>query len=89
MSEQTQVNVPNAELPLKVMTKDPKKVVAGKKLTEFNCRKKKSWPRRLKLNKSKPKISYGIGAVITVGVLGLLGWYIYQRGSPGDNNTIR
>ena len=31
---------------------------------------------------------YGVGVVIAVGVLGLLGYYIYQRGSPEDNNDV-
>ena len=33
-----EVNTTNVEVPLQVMTKDPKKVEAGKRLTEFNCK---------------------------------------------------
>ena len=37
-----------------------------------------------KAQESEPRLSqaYGIGTVIAVGVLGLLGYYIYQRCSP-------
>ena len=63
-----------------VMTKDPKKVEAGKGLAEYNCRKREE----LKAQKSevKPMLDsstcYGIGAVLAVGVIGGLGYYAYQ-----------
>ena len=34
-------NTINVEEPVQVMMKDPKKVAAGKRLAEFNCRRKK------------------------------------------------
>ena len=86
MSEQTQVIV---EAPLLVTTKDPKKVAAGKKLAEFKRRKKEELAQEAKARESKPKLSHSVGAVIVIGVLGLLGYYIYQRGSPGDNNDVK
>ena len=60
-----------------VMTKDPKKVEAGKRLAEYNCRKREE----LKVQKSKVLTSsqyYGIGALLAVGVIGGLGYYLYQ-----------
>ena len=66
-----------------VMTKDPKKVEASKKLAEYNRRKREV----LKAQKSESKRvepmltlsqCYGIGAVLTVGVIGGLGYYLYQ-----------
>ena len=63
-----------------VMTKDPKKVEAGKRLAEYNRRKREE----LKAQKSqvKPMLTssqcYGIGAVLAVGVTGGLGYYLYQ-----------
>ena len=58
-------------------TKDPKKVEAGKRLTEYNCRKREE----LKVQKNEVLTLsrfYGIGAVIAVGVIGGLGYYMYQ-----------
>ena len=61
-----------------VTTKDTKKVEAGKRLAEYNCRKREE----LKVQKSKEEpmltSSYGIGAVLAVGVIGGLGYYLYQ-----------
>ena len=66
MAEQIQVQ--------QVMTKDPKKVEVGKRLAEYNCRKREE----LKAQKSESKQvepmltssqCYGIGAVLAVGVL--------------------
>ena len=63
-------------------------------MAEFNHRKREELAQVAKAWDSKPKLTlsqgYGVGAVIAVGVLGLLGCYIYQRGSPskkGDNNA--
>ena len=70
------------------MMKDPKKVAMGKRLAEWKI--KKSWLRGLNLRRANPDYVMALhGAVIAVGVLGLLGYYIYQRGSPGDNNDIK
>ena len=64
-----------------VTTKDPKKVEAGKRLAEYNHRKREE----LKVYKGKQIESmltssqcYGIGAVLAVGVTSGLGYYIYQ-----------
>ena len=60
-----------------VMTNDPKKVEAGKRLTEHNCRKREE----LKVQKSKVEpmlissTCYSIGAVLAVGVICGLGYY--------------
>ena len=57
------------------MAKDPKKVEAGKRLAEYNRRKREE----LKVQKSESKQvqpmltsnqCYGIGAVLAVGVIG-------------------
>ena len=76
----------NVEVPLQVTTKDLEKVEAGKSLVEFNRKKKDELAQATKAKESKPKLSYGIGAVIAVG---LLSYYIYQRGSPEDNNAAK
>ena len=85
MSEQTQGNV---EVPLQVAMKDLKKVEQGHRLVEFNCRKKEKLAQEAKAKENEPNLNYSIGAVIVVGVLGCFGYYIYQRGSPGDNNDV-
>ena len=68
-----------------VTTKDPKKVEAGKRLAEYNHRKRE----KLKVQKSEVLDSsqyYGIGAVLAVGVIGGLGYYIYKA-KKGEVNV--
>ena len=63
-----------------VTKKEPKKVEAGKRLAEYNHRKREE----LKAQKSESKQvltsvqCYGIGAVLDVGVIGGIGYYLYQ-----------
>ena len=75
-----------------VTTKDPKKVEAGKRLAEYNRRKREE----LKAQKSESKqiepmltlsTSYGIGAVLGVGLIGSLGYYLYQA-KKGEVNAV-
>ena len=64
----------------RVTTKNPKKVEAGKRLAESN-RKKREWKKReeqAKLEASGVNQYYGIGAVIALGVIGGLGYYVYR-----------
>ena len=65
----------------RVTTKNPKKVEAGKRLAESN-HKKREVKKQAKLEASgnwRPVNQYyGIGAVIALGVIGGLGYYIYQ-----------
>ena len=82
MAEENQVQ--------QVMTKDLKKVAAGKRLAEYNRRKRKE----LKEQKSEVEpnltssMSYGIGAVLAVGVIGGLGYYLYQAKKGEVNNIV-
>ena len=71
MSEQTKV-----EEPAQMTTKDPQKVAQGKRLAEFNCRKKEELVQKSKAQESESNLSqaYGIEAVIAVGLLGFLGY---------------
>ena len=72
-----------------VTTKDPKKVEAGRRLAEYNRRKREE----LKEQKSKvePTLDsstcYSIGAVLAVGVIGSLGYYVYQA-KKGEVNAV-
>ena len=72
-----------------VMTKDPKKVGAGKRLAEYNRRKREE----LKAQKSQAEpmldssMYYGIEAVLAVGVIGGLGYYVYQA-KKGEVNIV-
>ena len=59
----------------RVTTKDPKKVEAGKRLAAINRKKREEQPQ---LEKIRVNQYYGIGAVIAVGVIGGLGYYIYR-----------
>ena len=77
-----------------VTTKNPKKVEAGKRLAESNCKKREAKKReeQLKLEKSGANQYYGIGAVLALGVIGGLGYYIGLRKESNQNkinHTLR
>ena len=60
-------------------TKNPKIVEAGKRLADSNRKKREAKKReQAKLEASGVNQYYGIGAVIALGVIGGLGYYIYQ-----------
>ena len=64
--------------PQRVTTKNPKKVEAGKRLAESNCKKREAKKReQAKLEASGVNQYYGIRAVIALRVIGGLGYYIY------------
>ena len=76
----------------RVTTKDPKKVEAGKRLAAINHKKREVKKREAKKREAKRREAkkreevqyggmnqyYGIGAILAVGVIGGLGYYIYQ-----------
>ena len=74
--------------PKRVTTKNPKKVDAGKRLAEYNHRKREA-------QKNEVSQYYSIGAVLAVGVLGGLGYYVYQAKvnnvvpPPSSNHTFK
>ena len=75
----------------RVTTKNPKKVEAGKRLAESNHKRREAKKReeQVKLEASGVNQYYGIGAVLALGVIGGLGYYIYQtkKGEqPQQNN---
>ena len=76
--------------PQQVTTKNPKKVEAGKRLAESNCKKREAKKReQAKLEASRVNQYYGIGAVLALGVIGGLGYYIYRSKKvrqPKQNN---
>ena len=79
MAEENQQQVAKEpKEPQQVTTKNLKKVEAGKRLAEHN-RKKREEQRKgqVKLEKCGVNQYYGIGAVIALGVIGGLGYYIY------------
>ena len=62
---------------------------AGKRLAESNHKKREA-KKQAKLEKSEVNQYYGIGAVLALGVIGGLGYYIYRtkKGEqPQQNNT--
>ena len=61
----------------RVTTKNPKKVEAGKRLAESN-RKRREAKTQASGNWRPVNQYYGIGAVIALGVIGGLGYYIYR-----------
>ena len=73
----------------RVTAKNPKKVEAGKRLAESNRKKREAKKReRVKLEASGVNQYYGIRAVIALGVIGGLGYYIYHKKGeqPKQNN---
>ena len=76
--------------PQRATTKNPKKVEAGKRLAESNRKKREVKKReQVKLEASRVNQYCGIGAVLVLGVIGGLGYYIYQtkkREQPKQNN---
>ena len=98
MAEENQVTKePQGEVqqitkePQRVTTKNPKKVEAGKRLAESNRKKREARKKeeQSKLEASRVNQYYGIGAVIALGVVGGLGYYIYhsKKGEqPRRNN---
>ena len=71
--------------PQRVTTKYPKKVEAGKKLAESNHKKREA-KKQAKLEASGVNQYYGIGAVIALGVIGGLGYYIYRTKKVEQQN---
>ena len=63
----------------RVTTKNPKKVEAGKRLAEHNRKKREAKKREEQAQLERIGVNqyYGIGAVIALGVIGGLGYYIY------------
>ena len=72
--------------PQRVTTKSPKKVEAGKRLAESNCKKREA-KKQAKLEASGVNQYYGIGAVIALGVIGGLGYYIYRTKKEEQQNN--
>ena len=79
---------PQGEAPQvqQVTTKNPKKVEAGKRLAESN-RKKREAKKQVKLEASGVNQYYGIGAVLALGVIGGLGYYIYRTKKVEQQNN--
>ena len=73
----------------RVTTKNPKKVEAGKRLAESNHKKREAKKReeQVKLEASGVNQYYGIGAVLALGVIGGLGYYIYQTKKVEQQNN--
>ena len=74
------------------MTKEPQQVTnpnnvkAGKRLAEYNCRKREE--KKAQSEASELNQYYGIGAVLAVGVIGGLDYYIYRtKKSPASREV--
>ena len=79
MAEQTQIQ--------QVTTKDPEKIKVGKRLVEYNRRKREELAQmKTQKSESEAKLSYySVGAIVATGVLGVIGYYIYQSKTPKEN----
>ena len=85
MAEEQQVTKEPQQVqqePQQVTTKNLKKVEEGKRLAENNRRRREEKKREEAAQKTtkRGKLNqyYGIGVVLAVGVIGSLGYYIYQ-----------
>ena len=82
MAEENQVTTKKVETGKRlaeenqVTTKDPKKVEAGKKLAEYNRRKREA--QKIESKQVEPMLTYSTGAVLAVGVIGDLNYYVYK-----------
>ena len=71
-TEQTQVQ--------QVTTKDPKKGEQGKTLAEHNNRKREELAHK---SENETNLTYySAGAIVAIGVLGGIGYYIYKSKTP-------
>ena len=73
--------------PQRLTTKDPKKVEVGKRLAAINHKKREAKKREEQPQLEKTGVNqYGIRAVIALGVIGGLGYYIYRskKGGQGE-----
>ena len=78
-----------SEQPTQVTTKDPKKVEQGKKLAEYN-RKKKEELKEQKKNEQESENSavtsnqcYGIGAIVVGGAIIIIGYQVWKSKKKG------
>ena len=95
MAEEQQVTKEPQQVqqePQRVTTKNPKKVEAGKRLAEHNCRRREEKKREEAVQKTAERGElnqyYGIGAVMAVGVIGDLGYYIYRTKKAGLQGPV-
>ena len=70
-----------------VMMKDPKKVEADKRLAEWNRRKREENVYLAKAQSESNITYYGTGAVVAIGVLGAIGYYVYQSKTPKETSV--
>ena len=73
MAEQTQIQ--------QLTRKDTKKVKQGKRLGEHNPRKREELKAQKRERDNNPNY-YGAGAVVALGVLGVISYYVYQSKTP-------
>ena len=88
MAEENQVQQEPQQVtkePHRVTTKDPKKEEAGKRLAAISHKKREAKKREEAQNGGMNQY-YGIGAVIAMGVIGGLGYYIYRTKQPSHGS---
>ena len=71
----------------RVTAKDPKKVEAGKRLAAISF-KKSSEQVQLERTASGMNQYYGFGTILALGVIGGLGYYIYQTKKGGATARV-
>ena len=80
MAEQTQIQ--------QVTMKDPKKEELGKRLAEYNHRKREKLVQMKTQRESETKLTYyGARSVIAIGVVGIISYYVYQSKTPEETTV--
>ena len=59
--------------------KDLKKVKAGKRLAEWNCKKREECTQLAKVQSESNITYYGAGAIVAIGVLGVKGYITFTN----------
>ena len=80
LTEENQVTTKDPKEVQQVTTKNPNKVEAGRRLAEYNCRKREELKTQKQKSEGPSGVSqyYGIGVILAVGVIGVPGYYLYQ-----------
>ena len=79
LAEENQVTSKNLKEPQQVTMKNPKKVEAGRRLAEYNHRRREELKAQKQKSEGPSGVSqyYSIGAVLAIGVIGGLCYYLY------------
>ena len=91
MAEENQVTTKENQVITKenqVTTKNPEKVEAGRRLTEYNHKKREELKTQAQKNEVLTSSQYGIGVVLVVGVIDGFSYYLYKSEKREVKNVV-